>query len=231
MGTPLRGQTRPRSALIEQPEALRLERIADTFTARLEYERKQGLLLTEQIRLREEDLKARKDATRLAVTSTNPEERRLRGRIAALEHQIHLITANIADTQTGNMLLRAQIDGYRRDQRNYKQAITSLNSDLHEIKDKSGLRGQERLKLTDEDMSQRQHLAVLRCRSVQSHQKHRIQVQELESVIKQDLQVREGFFKSLEENFKVSMMRALETLDPSPVMQALLQKWRRVRGR
>ena len=80
-------------------------------------------------------------------------------------------------------------------------------------------------------MSQRQKVAILRSRSVQSHYRHRVQVQELESVIKQDLQVREGVFKSLEDNFKVSMMRALETLDPSPVQHALMLKWRRVRGR
>lgn len=214
-----------------QSEALRLEKISDTFTARLEYERKQGLLLTEQIRLREEDLKARKDATRFAVSSANPAEKRLRSKIAALEHQIQLITADIADTQTGNMLLRGQIDSYRQDQRNYRQAITTLACDVREVKDKSGVKGQERLKLTEEDLSQRQKVAILRCRSVQHHSKHRAQVQELESVIKQDLQVREGFFKSLEDNFKVSMMRALETLDPSSVQQALLLKWRRVSGR
>ena len=40
--------------------------------------------------------------------------------------------------------------------------------------------------------------------------------------------LRDNFFKSLEENFKVSMLRALETLDPSPVQHALIKKWKHV---
>lgn len=224
----MRNLTRPRTSAIRQREAIRLEQIADTFTARLEYERKQGLLLTEQIRLHEEHLKERKDAIRYAVTSTNPEERKLRGKISALEHQIQLVTANVADTQTTNSLLRAQIDSYRRDQGNYRQAISSLHSDIQNIHVNSEIRNRSRLKLTDDDLNQRQQVAILRSRSVQNHRKHIVQVQEMESVILNDLQVRDGFFKSLEENFKAGMMRALETIDPTQVQQVLIKKWKQV---
>lgn len=47
-------------------------------------------------------------------------------------------------------------------------------------------------------------------------------------MIKGDLAVRDNFFRGMEENFKTSMLRSLETLDPSLVQQALLQKWRHV---
>ena len=61
--------TRPRTVCRER-DTLRLEKTADLFTARLEYERKQGLLLTEQIRLLEEQLREMTKGTR-----DNPEER------------------------------------------------------------------------------------------------------------------------------------------------------------
>lgn len=224
-----RPASRPHTVMQER-EALRLEHIADLFTAKLEYERKQGLLLTEQIRLREEDLKVLKDKARHIVSSENPEERKMKAQIANLEHQIHLVSHSTAETQTYNGVIKQKIEGHRRDEKNYRRAIESLTKDLNAMQARKGERVEERLKVVDQDAAQRRQLELIRSKSSHQQFRQRVQIQDLESAIRQDLVVRDEFMKSLEANFKVSMLRALETLDPSPVQQALMSKWKNVRN-
>lgn len=172
-------RSRPNTVCIER-EALRLERTADLFTARLEYERKQGLLLTEQTRMLEEEVKMRKDVIKHAVSSNNPEERRLRAQIAALEHQIHLVAASIAETQTVNSGLKARIDSFRREQHNYRHAIQTLGDDLNALQLKKEATGNERLKLLKEDEMQRKQLEQIRSKSAQQQYRQKVHIVELE---------------------------------------------------
>lgn len=210
-----------------------LERTADLFTARLEYERKQGLLLTEQIRLREEQLRIKKEGTRKIVSADNPEERRLRHQIASLEHQIHLISSLTGSIQTANFVLKSRIDSYRREQHTYRHAISTLVEDLNGVETLCGEREGERTRVADTTMEIQHRFEQLRSKSAQQQYRQRSRIAELtvsrrQTVVKEDLENRSGYFKTLTDNVKVVISRTLETLDPSPVQQALLQKWRLV---
>jgi chromosome segregation ATPase len=210
-----------------------LERTADLFTARLEYERKQGLLLTEQIRLLEEQVRGKKEATRTIVNADNPEERRLRHQIASLEHQIHLISSLTASTQTANFTLKSRIDSYRREHHTYHHAISTLTEDLTSVKTRCEVHEDQRTRVADATADLQARFEQLRSKSAQQQYRQRTRITELtvsdrQAVVKEDLENRSGYFKTLTDNVKYVIFRTLETLDPTPVQQALLQKWRLV---
>jgi len=212
---------------------VRLERTADLFTARLEYERKQGLLLTEQIRLLEEQVRGRKEGTRKIVSADNPEERRLRHQISSLEHQIHLISSLTGSTQTANYALKSHIDSYRREQHTYRHAISTLTEDLVGVETLCGERECKRTRVADTTVEIQLRFEQLRSKSAQQQYRQRSRIAELtvrgrQTVVREDLENRSGYYKTLTDNVKFVISRTLETLDPSPVQQALHEKWRLV---
>ena len=137
------------------------------------------MLLTEQIRLMEEQLRNRKDQTRRIVTADNPEERRLRHQISALEHQIHLISSLTASTQTSNSALKSRIDSYRREHYTYKHAISTLTEDLRSVEVQCERQEDQRTKVLDETLTQQRKLEQLRSKSAQHQYRQRTRIVEL----------------------------------------------------
>ena len=133
--------SRSRTFLFES-EAIRLQRTVDNFTVKLEQERRQDILLSEQIRILEEELKRKKERLGPGVASTT-EERKLNQKIAALSHELHLLAMGVADTQTYNKTIKQAIEGCRREQTNYRAAIKTLSAELAEISQEATAKNSE----------------------------------------------------------------------------------------
>lgn len=218
---------RPKTAA-QESEAVRLERAVNLFTAQFEHERKHGLLLSEQIRQCEEQLRQYKFTPR--SLPSNAEERRLRLQISGLERQIVLLNTQIAEIQTGNRELKEVIDGERLDKKTKKGAVETTREDLKAVTARKGERSMERIKWREEDQTQRFEMNQLRCKSAQHSLRQRAKIQELEVPprqvhVKEDIMLRDKLFRTINETFRLQTMRAMETLDPSPVQSALLRKW------
>ena len=218
---------RPNTAA-QESEAFRLERAVNLFTAQFEHERKHGLLLSEQIRQCEEQLRHHMSSPRLLAST--PEERRLRLQFSGLERQIALLNTQIAEIQTGNRELKEMIDGERLNRRTKKGAVETMREDLKTVTVRKGDRSLERIKWKEEDQTQRFEMTQLRCKSAQHTLRQRAKIQELEVTptqvhVKEDVMLRDQLFRTIKETFRLQSVRAMETLDPSPVQSALLQKW------
>lgn len=169
---------RPHTA-VQESEAVRLERAVNLFTAQFEHERKYGLLLSEQIRQSEEQLRLHKSNPRLLAPS--PEERRLRLQAAGLERQIALLNTQIAEIRTGNRELKEMIDGERLGKRTNKGAVETMKEDLKTMTARKGDRSLERIKWTEVDQTQRFEMTQLRCKSAQHTLRQRAKIQQLEA--------------------------------------------------
>lgn len=170
---------RPHTAAIES-EAIRLERSVNLFTAQFEHERKYGLLLAEQIRACEDELRRRKSLARPTTSSILPEERQLYLRIESLERHIQLVEANIAEVATENRGLKEKIDGWRRQRRNRNEAIETMKLDLRGLQEQKEERSTEREKIFHADATQRQMITSLRSKSAHQQFRQQARITELE---------------------------------------------------
>lgn len=220
--------SRSKTLLVEN-EAMRLQRTADTFTIKLEHERRKDILLNEQIRITEEELKRRLQST----SALSPDERKLKQKIAALSHEIELVASNISDTQTYNRCLREQIEGCRLEKTNYSAAIRNFTEQLEELTKAQESKASEYLRASSSASRIKTAMSKLRSRSVNERAKQQARVHELvvscrQDVVKQDLSAKNSFFRSIEENFKAQIKRTVEMVDPIPIQNALIGKWRDV---
>lgn len=221
--------SRSKTLLLEN-DAMRLQRTADTFTIKLEHERRKDILLNEQIRLQEEELKRRKQAS---LGGTTGDERRLKQKIAALSHELELVSTSISDTQTYNRSLRDQIEGYRMEHCNYRAAIKGFTEELEELTKTQWGKHTEYVKSSTSTTRLKTSMARLRSKSVNERAKQQARIQELaviftQEAVREDLNAKSSFFRTLEDNFKSQIKRTVEMVDPIPIQNALLRKWKDV---
>lgn len=167
--------SRSKTILLEN-DAMRLQRTADTFTIKLEHERRKDILLTEQIRIMEEELKRRK--VQYGNTGS-PEERKFKLKIATLSHELELVASNISDAQTYNRNLREQIEGCRLEQSNYRAAIKTFTEKLEDLTHAQGSKVSEYLRASSSASRLKTAMSKLRSRSVNERAKQQARLHEL----------------------------------------------------
>jgi len=101
------------------------------------------------------------------------------------------------------------------------------------VKTRCEVHEDQRTRVADATADLQARFEQLRSKSAQQQYRQRSRITELtvsdrQAVVKEDLENRSGYFKTLTDNVKCVIFRTLETLDPTPVQQALLQKWRLV---
>ena len=166
---------RSRTLLLEN-EAMRLQRTADTFTIKLEHERRKDILLNEEIRILEEELKRRK----LHYGNTgSPDERKFKLKIATLSHELELVASNISDAQTYNRSLRDQIEGIRLEQTNYRAAIKTFAEELQDLTKAQDSKVSDCLHASSSATRVKTAMNKLRSRSVNERAKQQARLHEL----------------------------------------------------
>lgn len=218
----------PLSFRSTEPEYAPLQRTADKISLSFEQECRRDVLLTEQTRMLEEELRRRKDATPPPLTAAG-EDRRLQLRVVALSHELHLATTALAETQTCNRRLKRHIDTCRQDLGTLNAAISSWKADLEQISYAAVKANANLCSANFSSLRCKTASAQLRSKSLQDRMKQSRRLAELTAEVRED-QIHSPTFLTSPDDLPSPTRRNTDFADPLPIQRALLRKWHQVRS-
>jgi hypothetical protein len=216
------------SSLLES-EPVRLQREADLFTSKLEHERRQKVMLDEQLRQLTEELRTKTKEAK-AKTPTDSKLTMLKTQIQRLEHKLELALSKTSKTQAENSELRSVIDGFRQDKFNRRSALGFISQDIIEQSQKAEQHYGIYVQGQRQDDLQRSRIYQLRSQSHSEHLKKNERIGELnvstrQSLIKEDRLNKGIFIRNIEQSFNAQLKKNTETMDPTLVLKKLQLKW------
>lgn len=229
MKSPLGRSARlPLSFRSPEPEYASLQRTADTLSLSFEQECRRDVLLTEQSRMLEEELRRRKDALPTPDTAEGM-ERKLKLKVVALRHELHLAATMLAETQTNNRKLRKHIDAYRRDLTSLNTAISSYQSDFDHISHLALSTNTDICAGNASSLRCQTAAAKLRSKSVHDRLRQNRRLAELTAEVRLD-QTNVSVFVTEEKEVLTPVRRNIDLVDPIPIQRRLLRKWKEVQS-
>lgn len=213
---------------LHELDTYRLQRTVDTVSIKYEQECRRDILLTEQIRIMEEELKRRKEAAKPDTTVTE-ENRLLQTQIATLSHELHLAALKVGEIQTRNKTLRGKIEACRRDLEASKHAIQSLTGDIARTARTATVLNVNNCEGSLATIQHKNVLEQVRSKSVAERVKQTRRIQELVITLRDDTSPQTTtFLTAYEEENKRPTRRAFDLVDPIPIQRALGRKWKDV---
>ena len=216
----------PLSFRSPEPEYASLQRTLDSLSLSFEQECRRDVLLTEQTRMLEEELRRRKDALPTAETAA-AQERRVRLKVVALSHELHLVTTTLAETQTSNRSLKRQINTCRQDLSTLNAAIGSWQSTLEQVSYAAIRANADLCTANFSSLRCKTAAAQLRSKSLHERMKQSRRLAELAAEVRED-QIQSPTFLTSPDDLPSPTRRNTDLVDPLPIQRALLLKWHQV---
>lgn len=163
---------------IHEPEALRLQRDIENITQKLEYERREQLLLDDQIKVLEDEIREVKQKHNEFV-SNKATESKLSNQYSVLERKLEIAYNQVSDVQAQNRAIREQIDSLRKERVNYKNMIDSLSTDIQAYSTQAQAKNQESRKGVNVDEKQKRQINLLRSKSANERSRFNEKVSQL----------------------------------------------------
>mmetsp|Transcript_24291 Transcript_24291/g.27553 ORF Transcript_24291/g.27553 Transcript_24291/m.27553 type:complete len:482 (+) Transcript_24291:141-1586(+) len=210
---------------VYETETQRLQREVDTFTRKLEQERRRRNLLAEQVKNVELELAQKKQRMKMS-SHKNITQKKSSTSIRSLDNQLEQAISKYNETLAQNKKLRGQIDVLRREKKNQKTVFEHLQSETARAENEAKSKYNENKYAVESSNEINNKIVALRAKHEDEKGNFVFQINELQSQLKSDKKKQENQMKHMNSFMMGHNDKGVsDIVDPTQILKRRLARW------